>query len=195
MKRALYHQDGRKAIARTSHCAGKTMILETERLSLRPLEVSDAELLFPILSDPEVMAHWDVPETDDPDAVRIVVESQVATMEDGRALYWTIWTLDDAEFLGACDLSDIDRWHKRAEVGFLLGRDAWGKGYAVEAMRAVVAYAASSGFRRLAARTHLGNLRSDAVLKKLGFSEEGLLRGHVERDGERRDCRLFGLLL
>jgi RimJ/RimL family protein N-acetyltransferase len=30
---------------------------------------------------------------------------------------------------------------------------------------------------------------------KLGFSEEGLLRGHVERDGERRDCRLFGLLL
>lgn len=195
MKRALYHQDCRKAIARTSHLAGKPMILETERLSLRPLEPSDAELLFPILSDPEVMAHWDVPETDDPDAVRIIVESQVETQEDGRALYWTIWTLDDAEFLGVCDLSDIDRWHKRAEVGFLLGRDAWGKGYALEAMQAVVAYAASTGFRRLSARTHLGNLRSDALLMKLGFAEEGLLRGHVERDGERRDCRLFGLLL
>lgn len=195
MKRALYHQEDRKAIARTSQPAGKPMILETERLSLRPLEASDAELLFPILSDPEVMAHWDVPETDDPELVRIVVESQVATMGDGRSLYWTIWTLDDAEFLGACDLSDIDRWHKRAEIGFLLGRDAWGKGYALEAMQAVVAYAASTGFRRLSARTHLGNLRSDAILMKLGFSEEGLLRGHVERDGERRDCRLFGLLL
>ena len=31
--------------------------------------------------------------------------------------------------------------------------------------------------------------------EKLGFTEEGLLRGHVLRDGERRDCRLFGLLL
>lgn len=195
MKRALYHREGHKAIARTSQSAGKPMILETERLSLRPLEASDAELLFPILSDPEVMAHWDVPETDDPDLVRVVVESQVATQEDGRAIYWTIWTLDDAEFLGACDLSDIDRWHKRAEIGFLLGRDAWGKGYALEAMQAVVAYAASTGFRRLTARTHLGNLRSDSLLLKLGFSEEGLLRGHVERDGERRDCRLFGLLL
>jgi ribosomal-protein-alanine N-acetyltransferase len=33
------------------------------------------------------------------------------------------------------------------------------------------------------------------VLEKLGFEEEGMLRGYVERDGERRDCRLFGLLL
>ncbi len=195
MKRALYHRRARKAIARASQFAGKSMILETERLSLRPLEVSDAELLFPILSDPEVMAHWDVPETDDPDAVRMMIEAQVASIDDGRAINWTIWTLDDAEFLGSCDLSDIDRWHKRAEVGFMLGRGAWGKGYALEAMQAVVSYAASSGFRRLSARTHLGNLRSDSLLEKLGFSEEGLLRGHVERDGERRDCRLFGLLL
>jgi ribosomal-protein-alanine N-acetyltransferase len=171
------------------------MILETERLSLRPLEASDAELLFPILSDPEVMAHWDVPETDDPDAVRMIVEAQVATVEDGRSIFWTIWTLDEAEFLGVCDLSDIDRWHKRAEVGFLLGRDAWGQGFALEAMQAVVAFAAAGGFKRLSARTHLGNRRSDSLLMKLGFQEEGLLRGHVERDGERRDCRLFGLLL
>ena len=64
-----------------------------------------------------------------------------------------------------------------------------------EAMRSVVGYAATLGLRRLSARTHLGNLRSDALLEKLGFEEEGLLRGHVLRDGEHRDCRLFGLLL
>jgi len=195
MKRALYHREDRKAIARASQLADKPMILETERLSLRPLEVSDAELLFPILSDPEVMAHWDVPETDDPDLVRTIVEGQVADVASGRCIHWTIRTLAGPEFLGACDLSDIDRRHKRAEVGFLLGRGAWGQGYALEAMRAVVSHAAASGFRRLTARTHLGNLRSDALLEKLGFTEEGLLRGHVLRDGERRDCRLFGLLL
>ena len=57
------------------------------------------------------------------------------------------------------------------------------------------AYAAASGLRRLLARSHLGNRRSDNLLATLGFQEEGLLRGHVLRDGERRDCRLFGLLL
>lgn len=171
------------------------MILETERLRLRPLAVTDAALLFPILNDPEVMAHWDIPEIDDPDLVRAIVEGQVAAAEAGRAYHWTISTLDEAEFLGACDVSDIDRWHKRAEIGFLLGRGAWGRGYALEAMRSVIAFAAAMGVHRLAARTHLGNRRSDAVLEKLGFEQEGLLRGHVLRDGEHRDCRLFGLLL
>jgi ribosomal-protein-alanine N-acetyltransferase len=171
------------------------MILETGRLSLRPLTVSDADLLFPIMNDPEVMAHWDVPEVDDPELVSLIVQGQVADMEAGRALHWVLRTLSDNEFLGACDLSDIDRWHRRAEIGFMLGREAWGRGYALEAMRAVVAYAASFSIKRLTARTHLGNLRSDALLERLGFRQEGLLRGHILRDGERRDCRLFGMLL
>jgi [ribosomal protein S5]-alanine N-acetyltransferase len=62
-------------------------------------------------------------------------------------------------------------------------------------MSAVMSFAASNGLRRLLARTHLGNRRSDSLLEKLGFQEEGMLRGFVERDGERRDCRLFGVLL
>jgi len=50
------------------------MILETERLSLRPLALSDADLLFPIMNDAEVMAHWDVPEIDDPGLVDAIVD-------------------------------------------------------------------------------------------------------------------------
>jgi len=175
--------------------ADRPPILETERLRLRPLTTEDAVSLFPIMSDPEVMAHWDVAAIDEPDLVREIVESQVAAMAEGRAIYWAIGTLHDDAFAGCCDLSDIDLWHRRAEVGFLLGRGAWGHGYALEAMQAVLAYAAGSGLRRLSARTHLGNRRSEAVLERLGFKAEGLLRGHVLRDGERRDCRLFGLLL
>lgn len=171
------------------------MILETERLALRPLEVSDAESVFPILDDPEFVAHWDILEIDDPDLVRTMIEGQVADAAAGKSFQWAIRTLGGAEFIGVCDLSDIERRHKRAELGFLLGRAASSQDYAAEAIRAVISYAAAMGVRRLSARTHLGNLRSDALLEKLGFEEEGLLRGHVLRDGEHRDCRLFGLLL
>ena len=63
-------------------------------------------------------------------------------------------------------------------------------------MAAVVDHAAQSmKLRRLTARTHLGNIRSVRLLEKLGFRHEGLLRGYVDREGERRDCLLFGLLL
>ena len=147
------------------------------------------------MGDPEVMAFWDIPEVDDPDFVARIVGGQVDAMSDGKAIYWAMRTLRDGEFIGSCDLSEIDRWHRRAEVGFMLRRGAWGYGYAQEAMRTVVAWAAANGLRKLTARTHLGNRRSDQLLERLGFREEGLLRGHILRDGERRDCRVFGLLL
>lgn len=170
-------------------------ILETERLRLEPLVAADAEQVFPLMDDPEVMAYWDSPEIDDPDLVAQIVAGQVADMAAGKALYWTMRTLGDGEFIGCCGVSEIDRRHKRAEVDFMLGRDAWGRGYALEAMRAVIAYAAADGLRKLAARTHLGNRRSEVLLEKLGFTEEGLLRGHILKDGDRRDCQLYGLLL
>lgn len=170
-------------------------ILETERLRLEPLIASDAQHIFPMMADPQVMAFWDVAEIDEPDVVAQVVEGQVDEMVRGRAFYWAIRTLADGAFIGTCDLSEIDRRHRRAEVGFMLDRESWGNGYAREAMTAVTAYAAANGLRRLLARTQLGNRRSDSLLLKLGFEQEGMLKGYVERDGERRDCRLFGILL
>lgn len=170
-------------------------ILETERLRLTPLAADEARYIFPLMRDAEVMAFWDMPESDDPDVVANIVAGEVAEMDEGKAVYWALRPLAEDRFIGTCDLSEIDMRHRRAEVGFMLGRDAWGQGYALEAMRAVLHYAATRGLRRLLARTHLGNRRSDSLLEKLGFEEEGLLRGHVLRDGERRDCRLFGLLL
>ena|SRR5436190_12450204 len=178
-----------------SPATNRLPILETERLRLIPLAESDAEHIFTLMRDAEVMAFWDIGEVDDPDLVAAIVAGQVVEMAEGRAVYWAMRTLGDDQFVGVCDLSEIDRRHKRAEVGFMLGRDAWGRGYATEAMQAVVTYAAASGLHRLLARTHLGNRRSDVLLEKLGFKEEGLLRGFVLRDGDRRDCRLFGLLL
>ena len=169
--------------------------LETERLRLAPLVEADAKDIFPLMADADVMAFWDIPQVNDPDVVAQIVRNRIAEMTQGGCFFWSIRTLSDGAFVGTCDLSEIDRRHRRAEVGFMLGRDAWGQGYAQEAMQAVVGHAATTGLRRLVARIHLGNRRSESLLEKLGFREEGLLRGHVLRDGERRDCLMFGLLL
>jgi len=170
-------------------------ILETDRLRLEPLSEGDADDLYPLMGDPEVMAYRDSPEIDDPELVAEIVRAELEEMRAGRAIYWSIRKLASRDLVGCCDLSEIDRRHKRAEIGYVLGRAAWAQDLALEAMRSVLAFAAASGLRRLSARTHLGNRRSETLLERLGFEEEGLLRGHVLRDGERRDCRLFGLLL
>ena len=171
------------------------MILETERLVLRPIETTDWRVLFPIMNDPVVMAHWDSVEIEDPEVVERMIATEVEDMATGDAFHWAVEHGPDRAFLGACDLSDIDWRHHRGEVGFVIARDAWGHGYGLEAMRAVVDHAAALGLKRLWARAHAGNLRSEKLLQRLGFEEEGYLRGHIQRAGERRDCKIFGLLL
>lgn len=170
-------------------------IIETQRLRLEPLTPADAGALFPLLNDPSLVAHRETPEIDDPALVAEMVEGQLAEMGRGRAVHWAIRALGEGDFLGCCDLSHVDRRGRRAEVGFLLAGGAWGRGYGLEALRSVVAHAAGSGVRRLASRAQLGDRRAEALLEKLGFEEQGLVRGQVMRDGERRDLRLFGLTL
>jgi len=172
------------------------MILNTERLRLRPLNPGDARAVHLMMSDAEVMAYWDVGKVEDPAATGDIVQRQLTEMEAERGFLWSMERLGDHTFVGVCDLSEIDRRHARAEVGFMAGRAFWGEGYTLEAMHAIIAYAAISlRLRRLEARTHIGNVRSIRMLERLGFKREGLMRGYVERDGERRDCLLFGLLL
>ena len=172
------------------------MILRTERLTLRPLEMDDAADLHAMMSDPQVMAFWDSVEIDSLGTSAEILALQLEEMTEGLAAYWAIRRDADGAFIGTCDLSAIDPRHRRAEIGFMLARHAWGRGYGLEATHAIVGHAAVAlGLRRLSARTHLGNHRSVALLTRLGFRQEGMLRGHVERDGERRDCLIFGLLL
>jgi len=172
------------------------MILKTERLSLRPLAAPDALAIHAMMSDAEVMAYWDSPKVEDPAVTAEIVEGQLADAEAGLACYWAMERAGDDAFVGVCDVSEIDRRHARAEVGFMVARGYWGEGYTYEGMHAAIGYAAQTlRLRRLQARVHLGNVRSMRLLERLGFQREGLMRGYVERDGERRDCLIFGLLL
>ena len=173
----------------------KRMILETQRLTLTPLTVEDARDVYPLMSDPEVLARWEGEAIDDPDEVAAFVAGQVADMDEGKALYWAMRLTESGAFIGACELSDIIAAQHRAEIVVTVSRKQWGEGYAEEAARALVAHAASVGFRRLVARVHFGDLRTEKMLTGLGFAEEGYLKGQVDEDGQRRDGRLFGVLL
>jgi len=172
------------------------MILQTPRLTLRPLDRGDVDGMHALMSDAEVMAYWDVATIEDFELTRQIIESHLAAMRRGESLSWALLRPPELAFVGCCDLSGIDHWHHRAEIGFIIGKRYWGGGLTLEAMQAVIDHAAQAlRLKRLSARAHVGNVRSIRLLEKLGFEQEGVLRGHVERGGERRDCVMFGLLL
>lgn len=171
------------------------MILETERLTLKSLAAEDASLIYPFLSDPELMAHWDRAPLEDPDEVAACVAGQVEEMQAGTALYWTIRLTQTGAFVGACDFIEIDERRHRAELRFVVARDSWGRGYAQEAVTALLAHIAAAGVKHVVARTQVGDARAEKLLERLGFKGAAYLKGQVDRDGERRDGRLFGLEL
>ncbi len=171
------------------------MNLQTQRLFLRPIRVQDAADIFVGRRDPEVMRYWDWPPQQTVDQVRSIIQNHMAEIDGGATLWWVVTKSPRGPAIGEVDLSDIDLHHKRAEVGFLFRRAAWGQGYAHEAMERVIRYAFDEfGLERLWARFHAGNEGSRRLLEKLGFVHEGTLRGHVLRDGERRDCPVYGRL-
>jgi ribosomal-protein-alanine N-acetyltransferase len=172
------------------------MNLQTARLTLRPLAATDAAHYHAMLSDAETMRFWDVPEITDFETTIEILAGQLFDVASRSALYWAIERTTDQTFVGTCDISDINHHHRRADIGFIIARPYWRMGYATEAMQAVIAHGKTHlKLQRLSARTHLGNTRSVALLKKLGFQQEGVLFSYIERNNERRDCPIFGLLL
>jgi ribosomal-protein-alanine N-acetyltransferase len=170
------------------------MNLQTPRLFLRPIQLHDAADLFVGRGDAEVMRYWDWPPQKCVDEVRGIITNHFADIQSGAVQWWVASLSPRGPAIGECDLSDIDLHHRRAEVGFLFRRAAWGQGYAREAMTRVLRYGFEDlGLERLSARFHAGNEASKRLLEALGFSHEGTLPGHVLRDGTRRDCMLYGL--
>jgi ribosomal-protein-alanine N-acetyltransferase len=169
------------------------MNLQTPRLHLRPIRMTDAAELFVARGDPQVMRYWDWPPQKSVDEVRDIIGGHKSELDGGTTQWWAVAQTPRGPAIGECDLSEIDLQHRRAEIGFLFRRAAWGQGFAREAMTRVLRYGFEElGLERLWARFHAGNAASQRLLETLGFSYEGTLRGHVLRDGERRDCLLYG---
>jgi ribosomal-protein-alanine N-acetyltransferase len=167
--------------------------LLTPRLTLRPLATRDVDAIFAMMSDDETMRFWDWPAFKDRETVAEIIDAQLEDMKEGNALYWAVSLSPEGTAIGSCDLSDIDRHHARGEIGFLFNRAYWGNGYAREAMEAAMHFGFHDlNLRRLWARFQAGNAASQRLLERLGFSREGTLRGHIVREGVRRDCEIYG---
>jgi [ribosomal protein S5]-alanine N-acetyltransferase len=169
--------------------------LEAPRLRLRWLTMEDAPALFEVFSDPEVTRYWSTPAWTAPESARRLV----ADIHDGfarRALFqWGIVRHEDARVVGTCTLSSIDAAHRRAELGYALARAGWGSGLAREAVRRVLAFAFDElDLHRVEADVDPRNLRSIALLERLGFKLEGHLRERWHVNGEVCDGLFYGLL-
>jgi RimJ/RimL family protein N-acetyltransferase len=161
--------------------------IETERLTLRPFREADAAAFFELSQDPEVM--------------RYVGDRRVPTLQEAwRAVagwigHWALrgygqWAIEERAsgvFIGRAGIINPADW-PGPEVGYLLGREWWGRGYATEAARVAMDWGFREiGFADLLSLIDPANQASIAVATRLGES----LRGETDLMGNR--VQVYGI--
>jgi RimJ/RimL family protein N-acetyltransferase len=165
--------------------------LTSARLSLRQLTEADASALHKVLSDDKVMTWWTLAARKTPEETAAYI-SWNARPDDGH-LCWAITRAGDDEALGWVIL--VPKRTGVMELGYILRRDQWGKGIAREAVTLVLDHGfGAMKLRRIFGDADPDNAASIALLKSLGFKQEGHLRGEWETHIGIRDSLVFGLM-
>lgn len=169
--------------------------IRTERLVLRGFRMTDAPGVQALAGDVEVARNTlNIPHPYGVADAEAWIASHPDQLERRTAVTFAVTAGSAEELAGAVGLI-LDPDHDRAELGYWIGRAFWGRGYATEAARAVVAWGFGTlELHRIYATHFPRNPASGAVLRKIGMRPEGALREHVRKWGEFLDLELYGVL-
>jgi ribosomal-protein-alanine N-acetyltransferase len=149
-------------------------LVETQRLILRKPRREDAAAIFArYASDRDVTRLLGWARHESIEATHEFLEISDREWSRWPAGPYLVEAREDGALLGSTGLAFKDS--QRAETGYVLAKDAWGKGYATEALRAVVGIAREVGVVSLYALCHPENTPSSRVLEKCGFAHEGVV--------------------
>lgn len=169
--------------------------LETQRLCLRPLRPSDWEAVVALRGNPESMCFIPRPMITDKASALTMIEMIQQKIDEGTGINWVITEKEADEMLGIIGHYRIKPEHFRSEIGYMLLPKAQGKGYAKEAVQAMLIY----GFEQLdlhsvEAVIDPENEASIKLIEKLGFVKEAHFIENEYFNGRFWDALVYSLL-
>ena len=165
-------------------------VLESERLHLRPIKLSDASDMFEYTSDEETTRFLYEPHQDVARTERMIANY---FMEEPIGKYGIVLK-ETNKLIGAIEFR-VHEDVKAGDLGFALSRFYWGKGYATEAAQLIIDLAFNElQLERVYAGHDPRNLASGRVLQKVGMTCEGTLRKYFFFKGELVDNVHYSIL-
>lgn len=169
--------------------------IQTARLTLRRPSAQDLADLFEIHRDDAVNRYLPYVSWKIPDDGNAWFERAEKRFHDNTGLQMVMLENHSQRVIGSGVLFGFEIENEVAEIGYALGQAYWGKGYAIEAIQALIDYAfVVLGMRRLVAHVDVRNQASHQLLLKLGFTHEGVLREDSFMKGELTSANIYGLL-
>jgi len=154
---------------------GTFPLIKTQRLLLRQFTADDLENVFAGLSHPEIIKYYGV-KYDSLEETKLQMKFFADLKKKGTGIWWAVCSADNNVFYGACGLNNLVKAHKKAEIGFWLLVEFWGKGIMTEAIPLICNYGFSNlGLHRIEGIVETKNRNCKNVLKKLQFDHEGTM--------------------
>lgn len=149
--------------------------LRSPRLHLRQFRQEDIHDVFYGLSHPDVIKYYGV-HFDTLKATQEQMNWFVSLETNRTGIWWAICRAEGSAFLGAAGFNNWSHGHRKAEIGFWLLPEYWGKGIVSEALPLVCNYGfGKMGLHRIEAFVESENLNSKTAMSKMGFSLEGTM--------------------
>ena len=171
--------------------------LRTDRLELRPFTVDDLDDAYRYMSDPAIVRYlyWEVRDRAEVRAFLAERALQGTLDREGDRLYLALVLPVTGQVIGEVMLHWSSREHRQGEIGFVLGPDFHGKGYAREA--ALVALELGFdllGLHRIVGRCDANNVASASLMERLGMRREAHFIHDEFFKGEWGDTLVYAML-
>lgn len=166
----------------------------TERLIIRDFTIEDAPLFQEYLTDADLTKQTSSMPHPFPEGLALeYIEKYHKLKKEGTAIWLAVTLKETNELIGMVGLM-FKPEHKKADVGYLIAKPFWGKGYATEAAKKMVEVGFKEhGLGRISATAFADNPASMRVLEKIGLKHEGTARKDVIKWGQVRYSFLWSL--
>jgi len=172
-----------------------TQVIKTARLTLRRVELSDADMMFRNWANDDDVTRYMRWETHkDVDETKEVITQWFANYENESTYHWGI-CLENGELIGSVGVFSISEYDFKAEIGYCIGRRWWGQGITAEAVEAVIDYMfTNTDIERIEAYHATENPASGKVMAKAGMTLEGFARHKYRNRDVFQDSDLYGII-
>jgi len=172
-----------------------TNTITTTRLILRPFTLDDAPRLVELCNNYNIYkSTLTLPYPYTIESALSWIPTHQEGFEQDSIYNFAITDKTTGIQYGSISLSN-NKAHKNGEIAYMIGEEYWGRGYATEALKALVHFAfTEKGYRKVWGRFFTSNPASGKVMEKIGMTQEGLQKAHVLKDGQPQDMMLYGLL-
>ncbi len=173
----------------------KQPILTTERMILRPFELSDANDVQRLAGAREIAdTTLTIPHPYEDGMAEEWIKTHKPQFELGKLVNFALTGIEGGLLMGAIGLT-INKTHNNAEMGYWVGKPFWNGGYCTEAAAAVMQYAFSElELNRVFANYVSRNSASGRIMEKIGMKYEGMMPKHVLNNGVYEDLILYGIV-